>query len=77
MSQKKKSDVYWGHSLKGDVIANKIERTYESIYKQILAVTINASNKHILAEMERTSLKLDIEVRMFKFNQRVSFMEKY
>lgn len=68
LESEKKVRRLLGTFLKSDVFANKIERTYKSIYKQILGVTINASNKHVLAEMQRTSLKLDIEIRILNLS---------
>ena len=66
----------WGDSLKKDCFANKIEKFYVSIYKQILGVKKNVSSMKILAELGRTPLKINIEIQMFKYLQRFAFIEK-
>ena len=66
----------WGDSLKKDCFANKIEKFYVSIYKQILGVKKNVSSMKILAELRRTPLKINIEIQMFKYLQWFAFIEK-
>ena len=66
----------WGDSLKKDCFANKIEKLYVSIYKQLLGVKKNVRSMKILAELGRTALKINIEIQMFKYLQLFAFIEK-
>ena len=64
-----------GDSLKKDYFANKFEKFYVSIYKQILGVKKNVSSMKISAELGRTPLKINIEILMFKYIQLFAFIE--
>ena len=65
----------WLDSLK-NCFANKIEKFYASIYKQLLGVKKNVSSMKILAELGSAPLKINIEIQMFKYLQRIVFIEK-
>ena len=59
---------FWGDSFKKDCLANKIEKIYWSICKLILCNKKNpASNMKILAKLERTHLRINIEIQIFKY----------
>ena len=66
----------WGDSLKKDCFANKIEKFYVSIYKQLLGFKKNVSGMKILVELGRAPLKINIEIQMFKYIQWLAFIEK-
>ena len=66
----------WLDSLKKNCFANKIEKFYASIYKQLLGVKKNVSSMKILAELGSAPLKINIEIQMFKYLQRIVFIEK-
>ena len=64
----------WGDSLKEDCFANKIEKIYVSIYRQLLRVKKNVNSIKILAELGKTLLKVNIEIQMLKYLQRFAFI---
>ena len=65
----------WGDSMKEEIFANKIEQFDMSMCKQILAVKKFTNNIKVLSELARTLLKIDIEIKMFKYFQRFPFIE--
>ena len=67
----------WGDSLKKGVFSNKIEQFHISMCKQVMGVCKFTSNIKVLAELGRMPLKIDIETKMFKYLQRMPFIEKH
>ena len=65
---------FWGDSFKKDCLANKIEKIYWSIYKLIKKNP--SSNMKISAKLERTRLRINIEIQIFKYLQGLDFTEK-
>lgn len=59
---------------KGDFV-NKIEQFYMSMRKQILGFSKCTNNIKVLSELGKTPLRVDIEARLFKYLQRLSFIE--
>ena len=66
----------WGDSLKKENFSNKIENFHLSMCKQVLGVCKFTSNIKVLAELGRLPFKIDIETKMFKYLQRMPFIEK-
>ena len=65
----------WGDSQKKDIFANKIEQFHMSMCKQIIGVYKSTNNIKVLSELGRTPLKIDIQTKMFKYLQRLPFIE--
>ena len=65
---------FWGDSLKEDCFANKIEKIYVSIYRQLLKIKKNVNSIKILAELGKTPLKINMEIQMFKYLERFAFI---
>lgn len=59
---------------KGDFV-NKIEQFYMSMRRQILGFSKCTNNIKVLSELGKTPLRVDIEARLFKCLQRLSFIE--
>lgn len=63
----------WGNSQIQFVFANKFEQFSMPMCKQIPGVEKRITNDKVLVRAWRTSLKLDVKTKMFKYVQRFPF----
>ena len=54
----------------------EVEQFHVSLYKQVLGVSETTSNTKVLAELGRLPFKIYIETQIFKYLQRLPFLEE-
>ena len=63
------------NALKNDTFANKVEKFYLEILKQILEVNKKVNDIKVLAEVGQFPLSINIETQMFKYLQGFPFSD--